>query len=98
MTQFFRVRDKDTGHEFTEGFFDPDIHERVDESGVGPDGVPLPPKPNTPAVTAATAAGAAGEPLRGAALDAALDAAGLSKSGTVHEKRARLAETTPTEV
>lgn len=30
--------------------------------------------------------------LKGAALDDALDAAGLSKSGTADEKRARLAE------
>lgn len=37
-------------------------------------------------------AGAEAEELRGKALDAALEDAGLSKSGTVDEKRARLAE------
>lgn len=35
--------------------------------------------------------GDGGEPLKGQALDDALDAAGLSKAGTVDEKRARLA-------
>ncbi len=67
MTQFYRVRDKDTGHEFTEGFFDPDIHELVDGPATYPDGRPVEPKPNPAAVTAATAADADGEPLRGAA-------------------------------
>lgn len=40
----------------------------------------------------AARAGAEAEELRGKALDEALDDAGLSKSGTADEKRARLAE------
>ena len=88
MPEFVRVRAKDTGHEYTEGFFDPEIHEKVtvdgeDAPAVDSAGAPLPPKPNY---------AAAGEQLRGQALDDALDAAGLSKSGTVAEKQQRLAE------
>ena len=83
MPKFVRVRAKDTGHEYTEGFFDPDIHDQVDEPAVDSAGAPLPPKPNL---------AAGGEQLRGQALDDALDAAGLSKSGTVAEKQQRLAE------
>ena len=40
----------------------------------------------------AARAGAEAEELRGKALDEALDAAGLSKSGSADEKRTRLAE------
>lgn len=40
----FRVRDKDTKHEYTVGVVDPDAHEEIDGPAVDASGAPLPPK------------------------------------------------------
>ena len=45
MTQFVRVRDKSTGHEYTTAapLADNDVYERLDKVAVDPNGNPLPP-------------------------------------------------------
>lgn len=43
MPEFTRVRDKDTGHEYSVVNVDPDAHEVIDGDAANADGVPLPP-------------------------------------------------------
>lgn len=40
----FRVKDKDTKHEYTVGVVDPEAHEVLNEDAVDAAGTPLPPK------------------------------------------------------
>lgn len=54
----------------------------LDQPATDRGGRPLPPRPVAPPA----------EELKGAALDDALDAAGLPKTGSADEKRARLAD------
>lgn len=89
-TTFVRVRDE-LGNEFSvpedSPFLLDDYEILHNEPSSDGQGHALPPYvAPTPEVDAD------GEPLRGHALDEALDEAGLTKTGTVAEKQARLAE------
>lgn len=89
-SRLVRLKHRITGHEFTglPGLYDDcDV---IDKPAFDAAGHPLAAKPNR--THAARTAVADTTPPRGKALDAALDAAGLPKSGTVAEKQARLAE------
>lgn len=78
----FRVRDKETQHKYTVGVIDPEVHEKLNERATDGAGRPLPAEHHIPA----------DQQIKGAELDAALDDAGLSKSGSADEKRQRLAD------
>jgi hypothetical protein len=45
MTEWVRVRDKSTKHEYTVGVVDPEAHEVLDKEAVDSNGLPLPGKP-----------------------------------------------------
>jgi hypothetical protein len=96
LPPWVRVRDKDTGYEYSVRYVQPEAHEQLFDDDGDPvpgsdDGDnPLPPVHDTKQALAK--AKAAGSDLRGAELDQALADAGLPKSGTVGEKQARLAE------
>lgn len=48
MTDWFRVKDKSTKHEYTVGVVDPEAHEVLKKPGADDLGNPLPAKPNVP--------------------------------------------------
>lgn len=95
LPPWVRVRDKDTGYEYSVRYVQESQEQLFDDDGAPVPGSadgdnPLPPVHDTPQAKAK--AKAAGSDLRGADLDDALADAGLPKSGTVAEKQARLAE------
>lgn len=47
MSEFQRVKDKFTGHEFSVRYPDPQQHEVIDKDAVDLNGDPLPAKPKT---------------------------------------------------
>ena len=55
MSEFYRVKDKTTGHEYTVRFVDPDQHEVLDKPAVDVNGDALPGKSHTSVATKASA-------------------------------------------
>jgi hypothetical protein len=49
MTEWIRVKDKSTKHEYTVAVVDPDAHDILKKDATSPDGTPLPAKPHTTA-------------------------------------------------
>lgn len=92
MTDFVRVRDNRTRHEYTVSVAAAaaDHLTVIDKPAVDRNGTPLHHKPF---VRIGPPSG--DDELRGAALDAALRDAGLPTSGTADEKRQRLADHNP---
>ena len=85
LFELVRVRDSAAGVERTVRRFVADADQArytiVDKDAADRNGLPLPSKPVVQV-----------EPLKGRELDAALDDAGLPKTGTADEKRQRLAD------
>lgn len=52
-----RVKDKDTGHEYSVAFVNPEAHEVLDKPGADRFGNPLPAKPNRPLTSLASPQG-----------------------------------------
>jgi hypothetical protein len=56
MTEWFRVKDRSTKHEYTVGVVDPEAHEVLTKDAVDSAGVPLPGKPHRSKIEPAEAA------------------------------------------
>lgn len=47
MPEYVRVKDKETGHEYSTNRYSADVHTKLDKPAVGPGGEVLPMKPKT---------------------------------------------------